>query len=122
MRHWPDEHLLPGALAGERSQLSRGTVLGQSAYDGDTRQCLWRWRDAHAKHRANAIKLIEFLARPEAQQLFVNTNFEYPANPHTPVHPILAKWGTFKHDDINVAAAGELQAAAIKLADRAGYK
>src|SRR5262245_60234501 len=77
---------------------------------------------AHARHRANAIKLIEFLSRPEAQQLFVNTNFEYPANPHTPVHPILAKWGTFKHDDINVAAAGELQAAAIKLADRAGYK
>jgi iron(III) transport system substrate-binding protein len=77
---------------------------------------------AHAKHRANAIKLIEFLSRPEAQQLLVNNNFEYPANPHTPLHPILAKWGPFKQDDINVAAAGELQAAAIKLADRVGYK
>lgn len=77
---------------------------------------------AHAKHRANAIKLIEFLSRPEAQQLLVNSNFEYPANPQTPVHPLLAKWGPFKQDDINVAAAGELQAAAIKLADRAGYK
>jgi len=77
---------------------------------------------AHTKHRANALKLIEFLARPEAQQLFVDSNFEYPANPHTPVHPILAKWGTFKQDDINVAATGEFQAAAIKLADRAGYK
>jgi iron(III) transport system substrate-binding protein len=77
---------------------------------------------AHAKHRANAIKLIEFLSRPEAQQLLVNNNFEYPVNPHTPVHPILAKWGPFKQDDINVAAAGELQPAAIKLADRAGYK
>ena len=77
---------------------------------------------AHAKHRANAIKLIEFLSRPEAQQLLVNSNFEYPANPQTPVPPLLAKWGPFKQDDINVAAAGELQAAAIKLADRAGYK
>jgi iron(III) transport system substrate-binding protein len=77
---------------------------------------------AHAKHRANAIKLIEFLSRPEAQQLLVNNNFEYPANPQTPVHPILAKWGPFKQDDINVAAAGELQPAAIKLADRVGYK
>jgi iron(III) transport system substrate-binding protein len=77
---------------------------------------------AHAKHRVNAIKLIEFLSRPEAQQLLVNNNFEYPANPQTPVHPILAKWGPFKQDDINVAAAGELQPAAIKLADRAGYK
>ena len=77
---------------------------------------------AHARHRANAIKLLEFLSRPEVQQLFVNTNFEYPANPHTPVHPILARWGTFKQDTINVASAGEFQAAAIKLADRAGYK
>ena len=77
---------------------------------------------AHAKHRANAIKLIEFLSRPEAQQLLVNSNFEYPANPQTPVHPILAKWGPFEQDDINVAAAGELQPTAIKLADRAGYK
>jgi iron(III) transport system substrate-binding protein len=77
---------------------------------------------AHAKHRVNAIKLIEFLSRPEAQQQLVNNNFEYPANPQTPVHPILAKWGPFKQDDINVAAAGELQPAAIKLADRVGYK
>ena len=77
---------------------------------------------AHAKHRANAIKLIEFLSRPEAQQSIANSNFEYPANPQAPVHPILAKWGPFKQDDINVAAASELQAAAVKLADRAGYK
>jgi len=77
---------------------------------------------AHAKHRVNAIKFIEFLSRPEAQQLLVNNNFEYPVNPQTPVHPILAKWGPFKQDDINVAAAGELQPAAIKLADRVGYK
>lgn len=77
---------------------------------------------AHAKNRAHAVQLIEFLSRPEAQQLFVNSNFEYPANPATPVHPILAAWGTFKQDDVNVAAAGEWQAAAVKLADRAGYK
>lgn len=77
---------------------------------------------AHAKNRANAIKLIEFLASPKAQELFVEANFEYPANPKASVNAILAKWGTFKQDDINVAAAGELQAAAIKLADRVGYK
>jgi len=77
---------------------------------------------AHAKHRANAIKLIAFLSLPEAQQLLVNNNFEYPVNPQMPLHPILAKWGPFKQDDMNVVAAGELQAAAIKLADRVGYK
>ena len=77
---------------------------------------------AHAKNRANAVKLIEFLTSPEAQQMFADGNFEYPANPQAAANPILVKWGKFKQDDINVAAAGEFQAAATKLADRAGYK
>jgi iron(III) transport system substrate-binding protein len=77
---------------------------------------------AHAKNRANAIKLIEFLTSPEAQQMFADANFEYPANPQAGVNPVIAKWGKFKQDDTNVAAAGEFQAAAVKLADRAGYK
>ena len=77
---------------------------------------------AHAKNRANAVKLLEFLTSPEAQQMFADSNFEYPANPQAAVNPILVKWGKFKQDDINVAAAGEFQAAATKLADRAGYK
>jgi len=77
---------------------------------------------AHARNKANAVKLLEFLTSPEAQQMFADSNFEYPANPQAAVNPILAKWGTFKQDEINVAAAGEHQAAATKLADRAGYK
>ena len=36
---------------------------------------------AHAKNRANAIKLLEFLSSPAAQQLFADSNFEYPAHP-----------------------------------------
>ncbi|MBI2526860.1 MAG: extracellular solute-binding protein [Candidatus Rokubacteria bacterium] len=77
---------------------------------------------AHAKNRANAVKLIEFLASPEAQQMFADSNFEYPANPQAAVNPIVARWGKFKQDDTNVAAAGEFQAAATRLADRAGYR
>jgi iron(III) transport system substrate-binding protein len=77
---------------------------------------------AHAKHRANAIKLIEFLTSPEAQQMFADANFEFPANPQAGVNRVIAKWGKFRQDDTNVAAAGEFQAAAIRLADRAGYK
>ena len=40
--------------------------------------------------------------------------FEYPANPQAAVNPIVAKWGKFKQDDINIAAAGEFQAAATR--------
>jgi len=77
---------------------------------------------AHAKNRAEAIKFVEFLSSADAQQMFADLSFEYPANPQATLHPIVAKWGTFKQDDINIAAAGEQQAAAVKLADRAGYK
>lgn len=77
---------------------------------------------AHAKNRANAVKFLEFLSSPEAQQMFADLSFEYPANPQAGIHPVVARWGTFKQDDVNIAAAGEFQAAAVKLADRAGYK
>jgi iron(III) transport system substrate-binding protein len=77
---------------------------------------------AHSKNRANAQKFIEFLSTPEAQQMFADVSFEYPANPQASINPIVARWGTFKQDDINIASAGEFQAAATRLADRAGYK
>jgi iron(III) transport system substrate-binding protein len=77
---------------------------------------------AHAKNRANAIKFLEFLSTAEVQQMFADAAFEFPANPQASVNPIVAKWGKFKQDDINMAAAGEFQAAATRLADRAGYK
>jgi len=77
---------------------------------------------AHAKNRANAIKFVEFLSGPEAQQMFADLSFEYPVNAQAAVNPIVVRWGKFKQDDVNIAAAGEFQAAAVKLADRAGYK
>ena len=76
----------------------------------------------HAKHRDQAIKLIEFLSSPEAQNLYVDVNYEYPANPAVKPSTLIAAWGEFKADTMDVAAAGELQAAAVKLMDRVGYK
>jgi iron(III) transport system substrate-binding protein len=77
---------------------------------------------AQAKNRAQAVKFLEFLSSPEAQQMFADLSFEYPANPQAGVNAVVARWGKFKQDDINIAAAGEFQAAAVKLADRGGYK
>ncbi len=77
---------------------------------------------AHAKNRQNAIRLIEFLTSEQAQNYFADGNFEYPVNPKVKPHQILQQWGAFRADDIGVAAAGEFQAAAVRLADRVGYK
>ncbi|MGH7390610.1 MAG: extracellular solute-binding protein [Candidatus Rokuibacteriota bacterium] len=77
---------------------------------------------AHARNRASAIKFLEFLSTPEAQQMFADLSHEFPANPQAAVSPHVTRWGAFERDDVNVAAAGEYQAAAVRLADRAGYK
>jgi iron(III) transport system substrate-binding protein len=76
----------------------------------------------HAKNRAGAIELLEWLSSPAAQRLYADANLEYPANPVVEPDPLVASWGTFKQNPINVAKAGELQSAAVKLMDRAGYR
>jgi iron(III) transport system substrate-binding protein len=37
-------------------------------------------------------------------------------------NPVVAAWGTFKQNPINLESAGAFQADAIRLMDRAGYK
>lgn len=76
----------------------------------------------HTSNRQAAIELLEFLSAPEAQNLYADANYEYPANPAVEPHPLIDEWGPFIADKVDVAAAGELQVAAVKLMDRAGYK
>jgi iron(III) transport system substrate-binding protein len=76
----------------------------------------------HAKHEKEAIKLLEWLSSDKAQNLFADVNLEYPVNPVTKTDPVVAAWGQFKQNPVNVSKAGELQATAVKLMDRAGYK
>lgn len=76
----------------------------------------------HAKNPAGAQKLIEWLSSEKAQNLFADVNLEYPVNPRVSPHPSVAAWGSFKQNLVNVKEAGSLQAKAVKLMDRAGYK
>ncbi|MDN3576443.1 Fe(3+) ABC transporter substrate-binding protein [Chitinimonas viridis] len=76
----------------------------------------------HAKNEKGALKLIEWLSSEKAQNLYADVNMEYPVNTKVKPDAKVAAWGDFKHDYINVAKAGELQAAAVKLMDRAGYR
>jgi iron(III) transport system substrate-binding protein len=69
-----------------------------------------------------AVALLEWLSSPPAQELFAGLNLEFPANPAVATDPLVAAWGEFEPSDMPVARAGELQAAAVKLMDRAGYR
>lgn len=75
-----------------------------------------------SKNRAEAVAFLEWLSQPAAQKILADANMEYPVNPGVERHPIVAAWGDFKETRINLAKAGELQAEAIQLMDRAGYK
>jgi iron(III) transport system substrate-binding protein len=76
----------------------------------------------HTKQRQAAIDLLEWLSSPKAQNLFADANLEYPANSKVKPNPVVAAWGTFKQNPINLESAGAFQADAIRLMDRAGYK
>jgi iron(III) transport system substrate-binding protein len=76
----------------------------------------------YAKNPAGAQKLLEWLSSDKAQNLFTDLDMEYPANPAVKPDATLLAWGPFKQNLINVNKAGELQAAAVKLMDRAAYK
>lgn len=77
---------------------------------------------AHADNKDGAQKLLEWLAGEEAQATFAGLNMEFPANPAIDPDPIVAAWGTFTGSPLNVALYGKLQAQAIILMDKAGYK
>jgi iron(III) transport system substrate-binding protein len=77
---------------------------------------------AYARNRDNAVKLLEFLAGDSAQRWYAETNNEYPVNPAIPPSAVLKSWGEFKADTLNVAKLGELNAAAVQVMDRAGWK
>ena len=76
----------------------------------------------YAKNKAAAIRFIEWMSSEKAQNLFADANMEYPVNGMVQADPAVAIWGKFKKNSLNVVKAGELQAAAVKLMDRAKYQ
>ncbi|MGM0594317.1 MAG: Fe(3+) ABC transporter substrate-binding protein [Pseudomonadota bacterium] len=69
-----------------------------------------------------AVKLIEFLASDAAQKWYAEANGEYPVRDDVPVSDTLEVWGEFKADDLNLGRLGELNADALMLMDRAGWR
>ena len=76
----------------------------------------------YAKNEKGAVRFLEWLSSDKAQNLFADINMEYPVNPKVKPAAEVAAWGDFKHNYINVSKAGEMQAEAVKLMDRAGYR
>ncbi|TLP38368.1 Fe(3+) ABC transporter substrate-binding protein [Arcobacter arenosus] len=76
----------------------------------------------YAPNKENAIKFIEFLLSPEAQDLFANGNFEYPVAKGVKKNDVVSSWGTFEEDNISINTMGKYNINAVKIFDKAGWK
>ena len=81
----------------------------------------------HAKNQANAVKFLEYLASPSAQNYFANGNNEWPvARGVTTDNPALKAMtggsGQFKSETIPISAVGANQVKVQQMLDRVGFK
>ena len=79
----------------------------------------------NAKNTANAVKFMEYLASPAAQDYFANGNNEYPTVVGIKLNnKALADMsgGSFKQEALPVAAIGASQVKIQQMLDRVGYK
>ncbi|SMN16907.1 Ferric iron ABC transporter, iron-binding protein [uncultured Candidatus Thioglobus sp.] len=76
----------------------------------------------YAKNSKSAIKLLEWLSGTKAQVIYGSLNKEYPANQNIASDEVVSAWGAFKQDDMNLSQVGILQATAVKLMQKQGYR
>ena len=81
----------------------------------------------NAKNTANAIKFMEYMASPTAQDYFANGNNEWPAVPGLSINnPALIAMtgnasGSYKSETIPISAVGNNQIKVQQMLDRVGY-
>jgi iron(III) transport system substrate-binding protein len=75
-----------------------------------------------APNKEGAIKFLEYMVSPEAQESFAKSNYEYPVLEGAALDPVVASLGQFKADATNAAAFGKNNPEALKIMDRAGWK
>jgi len=79
----------------------------------------------NAKHPANAIKFLEYLASTSAQDHFANGNNEWPVVPSVKINnPALQAMtgGSFRSETIPISVAGMNQVKIQQMLDRVGFK
>jgi iron(III) transport system substrate-binding protein len=75
----------------------------------------------HAPHKADAMKLIEWLAGEKAQHMYADINFEYPIRAGIAINPIVASYGPLKPDMLPLAKIADNKKAASTLVDKVGF-
>jgi len=74
-----------------------------------------------APHRDAALKLMEFLSSDEAQKIYADTNNEFPVKPGVPQSALVASWGPFTPDTINLMDVAKERPDALKLMEEVNF-
>ena len=75
----------------------------------------------HAKHKAEALKLAEWLVSQKAQELYAAVNFEYPVVKGVAVEPSIKAFGEPKPDNVPLDEVAKNRKAASELVEKVGF-
>ncbi len=75
----------------------------------------------NAPNKANAMKLIEWLAGEKAQHMYADINYEYPVRAGIAINPTIAGYGTLKADPMPISKIADNKKAAADLVDKVGF-
>ena len=74
-----------------------------------------------APNRENAVKMMEFLTSPKAQEIYAAANFEYPIAPGTSAVELVQNWGEFTADDVNLMTLAGNRPAALRITEEVDF-
>ena len=74
-----------------------------------------------APHPEEALKFMEFLTSPEAQQIYAESNFEYPIAPGSKPSELVQSWGSFTPDNVNLMDLAALRATALRITQEVDF-
>jgi iron(III) transport system substrate-binding protein len=75
----------------------------------------------NSPNKANALKLMEFLASEEAQKIYASANNEYPVNPKVEPSEIVKSWGKLKPDALPLDNIAKYRKRASELVDKVNF-
>jgi len=75
----------------------------------------------YSPNSKNAKALMEFLVSEPAQELYAQTNMEYPVRLGVAPSELVASWGEFKTDNLSLVTIAKNRKLALKLIDKARF-
>jgi iron(III) transport system substrate-binding protein len=74
-----------------------------------------------APNKANALKFIEWMVSPTAQQMHADVTYEYPMRAGVPINKTIASYGELKPDPMPLAQIAANRKKASAMVDKAGF-